>query len=372
LGYGPAAKLVVLAEALRTRGLRLVFVGRGIALEYAARHNRLFDDVITADSPSAVSAALWRSAAGLLSVMDRDFAPAAAEFGMPLLVVDSLLWMREAVPPAWRAAKKLWAQNFVGLHGCPHLHAPGVTVVGPVVAPCPSARQSVDGSLLINLGGCDGAHGERNSTVSYARYVVEQLLASSLGSRFTKRGLLVAGEQCIADLRSHFGSLPFELASLPHADTLAQLDRAALVLTAPGLTMTLESFQRGKPTFFLPPQNYSQWCILRALRDLGLAPAAFHWEDLTPGSRLANRMPESARNPIVRRAVVEGAANPTAGQMLRQCLNRIATIEASDLARQQTTFFASLGTGGVEAVANDLSACLALEGTTQLVPAALL
>src|SRR4030095_3935098 len=124
---------------------------------------------------------------------------------------------------------------------------------------------------------------------SYARFVVDQLFASPLLLEFAGRTTLVAGERCIADLRNQYGNLQIEFRSLSHAAALAELDRAALVLTAPGLTMTLECFQRGGRTFSLPPQNYSQWCILRALRDLGLAPAALHWEDLTPASRLADR-----------------------------------------------------------------------------------
>jgi hypothetical protein len=368
LGYGPAAKLAVLAEALCVRGVRLMFVGRGIALEFARRHGHLFADIVAADSPSGVSAEIWRSAAGVLSVMDRDFASAAAEFGKPLFVVDSLLWMRPSVPTAWRSAQRLWAQNFVGLNECQDLHWPGLTIVGPIVAAPSAGKAASPDCLLINLGGCESAGRERSNATSYARFVVDQLIASPLLLQFAGRTILVAGERCIADLRKQYGDSQIEFQSLSHAAALAQLDRAALVLTAPGLTMSLECFQRGVPTFFLPPQNYSQWCILRALRDLDLAPAALHWEDFSP-NRLADRLPEEVRNPIVQQAIAYGTADPEAGRKLRHGLAQITEMDQPKLASRQTAFFESLGTNGVETIADELAAGLQSGRTSPAVPA---
>src|SRR5262245_25139638 len=235
LGYGPAAKLAVLAESLSQRGVRLVFVGRGIALEFAARHSRLFNDVVAADSPSEVSATLWRSADGMMSIMDREFAPATMEFGKPLFVVDSLLWMRDALPSSWHGARRIWAQNFVGLHECEYLRAPQVRVVGPIVASRASPVVGAPTGLLVNLGGCEPAGNSDNRGMAYARFVVEQLLLSPLAVRFSGRATLIAGERCVLDLRQRYGKGPIEFRSLTHNDALAELNRAEVVLTAPGL-----------------------------------------------------------------------------------------------------------------------------------------
>ena len=349
LGYGPAAKLLVLTSGLRQRGVRVVFVGNGSALELASRHGKLFGDVIAAAGPSDVSGSLWRSAAGHLSVMDRTFAPQAVARGVPLFVVDSLLWMRDGLPAAWQAAERLWAQNFLGLHDWPGLGSSQIRVVGPIVAPDlrpPSGRS--DG-LLINLGGCGGSY-----NIDYARFVTRIVLASPLAAQFAGRVTILSGEQCIRALQAEQGAT-IQLCSASHTAALARLDQAELVLTAPGLTATLESFQRCKPTFFLPPQNYSQWCILRALRGAGLAPAALHWEDLPEVAPLAERLPEEVRNPLVRQALALGTADAAAAAAMQECCARISEMDWAELAAWQHAFYASLGDNGAKQIAADLA-----------------
>jgi hypothetical protein len=354
LGYGPAAKLAVLAEALECRGMRLMFVGRGIALEFAARHSQLFDDVVPAESPVEVSAALIRSSAGVVSLMDRQFSPLAAEFDRPLFVVDSLLWMRDRLPDAWHRATRLWAQNFIGLHASPGLRWPRVSIVGPIVAPALPQRDASTNRLLVNLGGCESPDGEGRIAALYAHFVVANLLASPLAAAYAQRTALIAGQRCVESLRDRYAGCGIEFRCLAHNDTLAEIGRAALVLTAPGLTMTLECFQRGVPTFFLPPQNYSQWCILRALRGQGLAPAALHWEDLTPSQRLADQLPEAIRNPLVRKSVLQHTADSVAAKDLQRRLAQIAVIDHAGLACRQREFFKSLGADGAETIVNEL------------------
>lgn len=369
LGYGPAAKLAVLATALRERDIPLVFVGRGSALELAARHGELFSEIVAAETPSDVSESLLQSSAGMLSIMDREFATLAAQFGKPLFVVDSLLWMRDELPAAWHSAQRLWAQNFIGLHESGHLARPRLTIVGPIVAPVALQNAAANDRLLINLGGCESPDRDHSLSASYSRFVVENLLASPLVQSYRGRATLIAGQQCIAGLRERYRDFGLEFLSLSHEDALAQLARANCVFTAPGLTMTLECFQRGVPTFFLPPQNYSQWCILRALRSQSLAPASLHWEDVMPNDLLAERTPEATRNPVVRQAVTRLTADPTTAWEFRNRLARISRVDSNDLARRQHEFFDSLGANGAEAIADELAAELRLERTLPAVAA---
>jgi hypothetical protein len=354
LGYGPAAKLVALAGPLADRGLRLVFVGRGIALELAQRHSLLFHDVLEARSPEVISPALVRDAWGVLSVMDRELAPVAMDHGRPLFVLDSLLWMRDDVPPSWRSATHFWAQNFPRVSEVvADLELP-VSIVGPIVATAPIPRSAAGDRLLVNLGGCATTDGSRELGIGYARFVVEGLLDSDLLERYHGRATLIAGQHIAVELASRFPACGLEFRSLSHEAALAELTQAAHLLTSPGLTMTLESFQLGTPTFFLPPQNYSQWCLLRTLRGLGLAPAALHWEDLMPGKQLAERLTENTRNPIVREAVIRHVASEPAAQRFAACLAQINEIDPRALAAGQQAFFRSLGENGVETIVSQL------------------
>ena len=59
---------------------------------------------------------------------------------MPLYVVDSLLWMREAVPPAFIGAQRYWAQDFLGLREVQGDYQPAPSIVGPILSLQPRSR----------------------------------------------------------------------------------------------------------------------------------------------------------------------------------------------------------------------------------------
>lgn len=353
-GYGPAAKLLVIARALKDRGLSLVFIGRGIALELASRSAKMFDEVLTAQSPHGVRAAVERAAA-VLSVMDRELAQAATVSGAPLYVVDSLLWMRDAVPPAFRDACRYWAQDFLGLREIQGDYQPAPSIVGPIVSLEAGRRDTAAEHLLVNLGGCEAPDGADANVRAYADFVVGGFLGSPLAERFAGRSTVIAGVRCIEALQARYAGHDVEFVSLSHEAALERLARASLVMTSPGLTMMLESFQHGVPTFFLPPQNYSQWCTLRLLRDAGLAPHALHWEDLSPTLRLRDRMPESERNPVVRTAIASFTAETGARARFDRCLAEVDRFDHTVLGDRQQRFFGSLGRNGAPTIADQIA-----------------
>jgi len=354
-GYGPAAKVLVLASVLKDRGFRLVFSGRGIALELASRAAHLFDDIL-AHGPEGPSPAIVRSASAVLSVMDRESAQAALDASVPLYVVDSLLWMRDSIPSALRGARRYWAQNFLGFDGTLAGYHPRLSIVGPIIAPLPLRHRTAAEHLLINLGGCESPTGVDANARAYASFIVAGLRKSSLLRQFAGRTTLIAGRSCIESLRatSAGGDGALDLVSVSHANAIERLAEASLVLTAPGLTMTLESFQTGVPTYFLPPQNYSQWCVLRLLRGEGLAPHALHWDELPDTPYLRDRMPETERNPLVRAAIGHHTGADEARSRLTQRMNDIAQANHAATAETQTRFFESLGPNGAFTIAADI------------------
>jgi len=354
LGYGPAAKLLTLARILRGRGLRLVLIGHGTSLELATRSEQLFDDVVHAQPGDGTREAAVRSADAVLSVMDRDLAQAAAAADVPLYVVDSLLWMRDAILPAFRGARRYWAQNFLGLHEVQGDYEPAPAIVGPIVSPRPPRPGRVHGELLVNLGGCEALDGADANFGAYADCVVGGLLESSLARTFAGRTTVMAGARRVEALAATYGACGVAFSSLPHHAAVERLAGAALVFTAPGVTTLLESFQCGVPTYLLPPQSYSQWCTLRMLRAAGLAPHALHWEDLAGSPRLADRMPESERNPLVRAAIARFTADGTAQSRLAGCLDAAGRSDHAAVAAAQSRFFASLGPNGTLTIAEEI------------------
>lgn len=354
LGYGPAAKLLTLARILRGRGLRLVLIGHGASLELAARSEQLFDDVLHAEPGDGAREAAVRSADAVLSVMDRELAQATAAADTPLYVIDSLLWMRDAILPAFRGARRYWAQDFLGLREVQGDYEPTPVIVGPIVSPHPPRPGRVRGELLINLGGCQAPDGADANFRAYADFVVGGYLESSLAQAFAGRATVIAGARCVEALAAKYGARGVAFASLPHDAALERLAGAALVFTSPGVTTLLESFQCGVPTYLLPPQSYSQWCTLRMLRAAGLAPHALHWEDLTGSPRLADRMPESERNPLVRAAIARFTADDAARSRLTGCLHAAGDMDHAAVVAAQSRFFASLGPNGALAIAEEI------------------
>lgn len=353
-GYGPAAKVLALAAALRRRGIAVSFAGSGIALELVARQPDDFAALVDVAAGAERASALVAGAAAVVSVMDRDLAALACARGTPLFVVDSLLWLRDAVPPALRGARRYWAQRFGDQPLPPGLAAVPLQPVGPIVTPR-RRRRTAGAGLLVNLGGADSLL-DPDGTLPYAELVLRHLLASDLGRAFAGRIAVTGGRGAIDRIRRGFAGAGLRAASLAHDDAVRAFAAAELVLTAPGLTATLECFQLGVPTLFLPPQSYSQWCILRTLRAAGLAPHAFHWEDLWPGPPIATGMPEAVRNPLVRAALAALCADARAGEALEAALSAAAGGDRGALAAAQRRFFERLGENGVEQIARALAA----------------
>jgi hypothetical protein len=354
-GYGPAAKLLHIVRAMREVSgapfeFPLVFLGTGIAHELARRCD-LFDEVANFAPSDDRARDLIRSAAGLLSSMDRDYAAVAVELGRPIFVVDSLLWMRDEVPAVFRQARRFWAQEFVNVGARLAGVGPAATLVGPIVAP--RERLTATRSVVVNLGGSESPGG---FDPAYADFVARALLEAR---PFGPGAVLVAGDACIRYLRSRFGNGDLDMVSAPHETAVAMFTQAERVVTAPGLTATLECFQLGVLTQFLPPQNYSQWWILAKMRKLGLAPTAFHWQDLLADSGVRERMPEATRGPLVRNAIHSLAQDERAARRLRASLD--ATGDLQDLACRQRAFFESLGPNGAVQIACELAALVKSE-----------
>jgi hypothetical protein len=334
-GYGPAAKLVAIAEELRRRGFRLVFVGDGVAHELAAR-SPAFDEVVRGrPSVDAVRSAVATSA-GVLSVMDREFATLATELRRPLFLVDSLAWLRDSVPEPFRGAARYWVQRF------PDGTIPdGALEVGPVVAECDGSRTGPGSGLVANLGGGESPDGD---DPTYAEFVVRGLEDSGV------TGTVLAGSRWTAWLRERFPNAGLTFESVSHEEAVRRFAAAGRVLTAPGLTASLECFRLGVPTTFLPPQNYSQWRILRTFRRHGLAPTAFHWEDEPHAGPSPDEMPETERTPRVREIV--RTATPAAAARFR---DSVKVPSDTAVSVKQQAFFAGLGPNGVQTIVDDLT-----------------
>lgn len=370
-GYGPAAKLLTLAHGLR-RDWRLVFVGRGAALELASRAPEAFDEILASDDPAVPRrvAAAW----GVLSVMDRDAGRWAAGSARPLFVLDSLLWMRAEIPQELAGARIYWAQAFPGLHA--ERYVPSPRIIGPIVSPrgagsgnprcqirCSDIQRK---GLVVHLGGSAAPDGRGSLYAAYARCVQRAVVQAGLARRFGHVTIL-CGAEAARWLESAPRGEGLHVASVSHAEARERMAGAAAVLTAPGLTTTLECFADATPTWFLPPQNYSQWCILRRLRASGAADRALHWEDLDGVRHLEERIPARLRDPVVRQVVESRCDDPGFTATLGRALARVGDAPVARTA-SQAAFLGSLGPAGSEAIVSTLARARAAEPVDRSAP----
>jgi hypothetical protein len=331
IGYGPATKLAAIAGALRAHGLRPVFLGSGSALELA-RRSPAFDDVVAAEPDAPAARAAIDAGVGLLSLMERGHLGVAQARGRRTFVVDSLLWMRDHVPPAFGTATRYWAQDFVGVRG----RATGLaTVVGPLVPP--PARATRTRRLVIALGGAPSPLGDAGDDDAWLDLLADGVVASGLVDAFPDGVVCMASEACRARLAARHPGRGIEFVSLSPEGAATLLASAALVLAAPGLTTTLECFQLGVPTHFLPPLGYSQW--------------------LNYGPRDAVRagMPEPGRPARVHALIRTPLYDPATRAAFVARLAAVRDADHAALAMRQHAFFQSLGPRSVDAIAGEIA-----------------
>jgi hypothetical protein len=350
LGYGPAAKALVLAAECGSAGFGAVFAGRGVAYELVSRSDGVFEEIVDAEDDRTVRL-LVRESAAVVSVMDRDVALLAARLGRPLHVVDSLLWMREQVPRAFRPARRYWAQEFVGVQERATALVPQASVVGPIVESTrvgrPTARR-----LVVSLGGHETPD---DADSAYGELVLRALAAGGAPATFEEPATILASSSTARKIEPLSAKLGFDLRSLAHETAVERLAAAALVIAAPGLTTAFECFRAGAPVLFLPPQNASQWKILEILRAQGLAPHALDWADLREqnGGGAAAARPEGTEQ--VRAAIRELAGTRRAQDALTRGLAAGLAQDLPELAGRQREFFRSLGSNGAPVIASELA-----------------
>jgi hypothetical protein len=352
-GYGPASKLLAIAQNLTSIGVKCVFVGEGIALELVKRSN-IFLGVFEAGPESSRVREVFAEASGVLSVMDVGFARVALESSRPLYVADSLAWMRRPIPNEYLLARRYWVQNFPGLRE--HLAGtdPTPDIVGPIVPSINRVHTPKQPAVVVCLGGYHTPYTRADDDAGYGRFVMQGILDSGLLNEFEGSMLIMAGDDLINRLEEEFPVSGLRYASLSCREADNVRSGAEIVLTAPGLTSTLECFRSGRPTFFLPPQNYSQWIILTRLREAGTAPCSFHWADYMVDCKTAGVWALNERIAMVKDAIETVSTSSMAQHKFREKMGGIKWISQADLIQKQRAFFDSLGHNGARTIAREI------------------
>jgi hypothetical protein len=268
-GFGPVSKAVSLALELKRQAPRLErrFLGAGISFDYA-RKSGAFDVLTNVDVDDheqlVTLLPTLTSNAAVFSVLNLSILPLWKSTYPPLYFVDSLAWMWPSPPAGIENVAAYFVQDYllsperIQEWRC----SSPLVLVAPIEART-LAQIEVPGEksnrLLVNFSGCANPFAPASLYEDYASVLTSAILEAA-GERFAQI-VFCCNESLARYLRGKFGAESVRFEHLPHRDFLQMLVSSKTVLSAPGITSTLEALTLGVPVRFLLPQNDSQALI---------------------------------------------------------------------------------------------------------------
>ena len=282
-GFGPVSKAATIAGEIKRRSpsSETHFFGSGIALQFA-QQAKVFDQLIEADVDEKKTLEKMlpelRRYEIVFSVLNLPLLPLwRTNFGR-LFFVDSLAWMWEKPPAGIENADIYFVQDYlVSPERIEKWKQLGNLILIPPIGVqaqklhSKSAFDSQDKAkrsssktisekrrnrLLVNFSGCSNPFVD---AVVYEKYVATLLpiILEEAENEFEE--IQVCVNRDLAEiLNERYVHEHLKIGQLPHDEFLKKLADSRFLLTAPGITTTLEAAASSTPFGFLLPQNDSQ------------------------------------------------------------------------------------------------------------------
>jgi hypothetical protein len=266
-GFGPVSKAVSIALEIKAQApeLETHYFGSGISYDYAQK-SKAFDTLINVDVDrrDTLVALLpqLNSYGAVFSVLNLDILTVWRSDLPPLYFVDSLAWMWSSLPAGIANVTTYFVQDYLvpperiqeWAAACPLVLVAPIESASNTRLDVPPERRN---QLLINFSGCSNPFAPPDLYEKYALVLASSIMAAA-GQRF--EGLIFCCNEKLADhLRKNLGAAPFvQVGHYAHEEFLRLLVSSALVLSAPGISSTLEALATQTPIGFLLPQNDSQ------------------------------------------------------------------------------------------------------------------
>jgi hypothetical protein len=322
--FGPISTLLNVVRALVRPGYRLIVIEEGPTRDLIRRSRLPLERVALTTAPpfSPELGELIDRVDLVVSNTDPIFAAACMARGAKVIVVDTLFWMWDHIPPILLEAERYIVQGFYGTEAqLKRLGRPrNFLQVGPLTStqgpPIPLAERP--NSIHVSFGGCDCllVDPQQDPYPGMMLKVLEDALAAALPQDCDV--LLCCGERAACSLQPRDRRIT--VGTLSNQDYLKSMRQAKAILLSPGLTGTLEVLQVETPAFFFPPQNYSQVLQLSAYRKANVAPYSFTWTDVYPEFALPPYLPEEEAVARVRAVVGRFVQDVAAQDVLRHKL----------------------------------------------------
>lgn len=327
-GFGPAAlayslypQIRQLVSAKSGRRPRLEFVGAKLALDFctalpwAAVHHI---DCYTDPGRQELEALFAERRPGLVfTVNDARVAEILVPLGARVVVLDSVLWYWKTVPQGMRIASLLLAQNWLGVPE--RIAAEGLTNarVVPALQTVRRWPELDDPSyqkrgVVVSLGGLQTPFQPFETPVKYARLMLRAIESAVRKSSTSPAPKIEAfgSREIAAALSAEF---PFLRTGTPDETRRAMRASAAAFLTS-GMGNIFDAVNYTSRACFLPAIAGSHGRQIALIRGAGAEPAAFDWQDCTPGKAPLDFTGNLANNFNLARAAVDEASDSSIAQ----------------------------------------------------------
>lgn len=300
-GFGPVSKAVSIAGELKAESPRreLHYFGEGIAHDYAHKSgvfDRVFRvDVDRHDSLSKLVPTL-ASYRAVVSVMNFELLPLWPRTP-PLYLVDSLAWMWPGPPPGIENVRTYFVQDYLLTKARADEWRERVPLV--VIAPVETASElsktkpwTRRNQLLVNFSGAANPFAPRGLYEMYG-LVLGTAILSAAQSRYEKI-VICCNESLAAYLRARLDAASVSIGHFPHEEFVELLLTSRMLLSAPGITTTLEATATDTPVKFLLPQNDSQALLGETYRELLGDDACIPFSRFGPEFSFPRALPKDA------------------------------------------------------------------------------
>lgn len=272
--YGSIAAAISVAEHLKKT--KKILLAINSSLELAHHH---FDQVMICDVKSQEDVKRCLNMLGnidlYVSISNNTNMNLVKELGIPIVFVDILFWLKNEIPDVLRYAQHYCVEDFPGVRESAQKFSScftNLSVVGPLISPVKKWSRR-KGKLLVNYGGSESPLIKPGFNTDYPLHLTKLILKKLSDHKYRFSEVIIAtGEKAAKSIQSSIQDFPSNVSvqTLEHHSFLHCLSDSELFITAPGLNAPLEAFYSGVPTFYLPPQNFTQIFQLNIYREYGL------------------------------------------------------------------------------------------------------
>ncbi|KAL7945779.1 hypothetical protein V8C42DRAFT_44375 [Trichoderma barbatum] len=300
-GGGPGATLMAVMPYLRSRlkslgPVALHYVGSSLTMDFQRLTQADWDGSYNIDlysnsetGKSELIALLQRLKPRLVvTTMDELVAAAAQAAGIPVVIIDLLLWFWPSISPHWRQAELVIAAEFYGVQERIISEKMHNVVTVPPLGPPPRTTTDPSKDVLLNFGGMVNPLMPKEEIIAYARLlysVAKRALklrnATLPESQHAKLIVLVAS----LDVARGIDPEDPEAARMVLPDEALELMASAeLVCCTAGLGNLYAAGAVANAVLLLPPLHEGHALQTLLVKKAGVPVDAVEWHELTGGA----------------------------------------------------------------------------------------